>query len=84
MFVRRLVAVMVLLASLAVLTQPRSPAADAAKLPFPYKEIVLDNGLRVLSLDDPGSGVVAVQLWYHEGPRTSSRGGRASPTCSST
>ncbi len=37
--------------------------------PFPYKEMVLDNGLRVLSLEDPGSGVVAVQLWYHVGAK---------------
>ncbi|HEX4592412.1 MAG TPA: insulinase family protein, partial [Gemmataceae bacterium] len=50
-----------------------SPAADAAgsrkELPFPYKETILDNGLKVLSLEDPGSGVVAVQLWYHVGAK---------------
>jgi zinc protease len=43
--------------------------AAESKQPFPYKEIVLDNGLRVLSLEDPGSGVVAVQLWYHVGAK---------------
>ena len=43
-------------------------------MPFPYKEIVLDNGLRVLSLEDPGSGVVAVQLWYHVGAKDEQAG----------
>jgi zinc protease len=50
-------------------------AADASKpVPFPYKEIVLDNGLRVLSLEDPGSGVVAVHLWYHVGSKDEQAG----------
>src|SRR6478672_10445786 len=37
--------------------------------PFPFKEMVLDNGLRVLSMEDPGSGVVAVHFWYHVGSK---------------
>jgi zinc protease len=75
MSIGRLAAVIVLFAILGALTQPRSPADVSAKArPFPYQEIVLDNGLRVLSLEDPGSSVVAVQLWYHVGAKDEQAG----------
>jgi zinc protease len=67
--IRRLSSVLTLLA-----VSTLSLAADSAKTPFPYKEIVLDNGLRVLSLEDPGNGVVAVQLWYHVGAKDEQAG----------
>ncbi len=61
---RRLAAVVALLA-----VTPLAFSADAPRQPFPYQETVLDNGLRVLSLEDAGSGVVAVHLWYHVGAK---------------
>ena len=58
------------IALLAIALTPVAYASGSPKTePFPYKEIVLDNGLRVLSLEDPGSGVVAVQPWYHVGAK---------------
>jgi len=36
---------------------------------FPFEEVVLDNGLRVISLEDHSTPVVAVQLWYHVGSK---------------
>ncbi len=49
-----------------------SPAAclsaeEAQK--FDYQEIVLDNGLRVISLEDFSCPIVAVNLWYHVGSK---------------
>jgi zinc protease len=65
--IRRLASVLTLLA---IVLSPVVYASGSPKNePFPYKEIVLDNGLRVLSLEDAGSGVVAVQLWYHVGAK---------------
>src|SRR4051794_3749956 len=61
---RRLAAAVALLADRA-----HALPADARKQPFPYRETFHDNGLRVLSLEDPGSGVVAVHLWYHVGAK---------------
>ena len=57
-------AILLTLLGLGVLSA-ESPKAE----PFPFKELVLDNGLRVLSMEDPGSGVVAVHLWYHVGAK---------------
>jgi zinc protease len=36
---------------------------------YPFEESVLDNGLRVISLEDHSTPVVAVQLWYHVGSK---------------
>jgi zinc protease len=36
---------------------------------FPFEEIVLDNGLRVISLEDFSCPIVAVQVWYHVGSK---------------
>lgn len=66
----RLIAATAFLACSSYLFSAETPAAK----PFPYQEIVLDNGLRVLSLEDPGSGVVAVQMWYHVGAKDEQAG----------
>lgn len=36
---------------------------------FAYEETVLDNGLRVISLEDDSTPIAAVQLWYHVGSK---------------
>ncbi len=36
---------------------------------LPFEEVVLDNGLRVVSLEDHSTPIVAVQLWYHVGSK---------------
>lgn len=47
-------------------TRETSPAED--KL-FDYRQITLDNGLKVISLEDFSCPVVNVQLWYHVGSK---------------
>ncbi|MFN7627201.1 MAG: hypothetical protein ACK5PZ_10245, partial [Pirellula sp.] len=37
--------------------------------PFEYQEVVLDNGLKVISLEDFTCPIVAVQVWYHVGSK---------------
>lgn len=46
----------------------RTAIADDAQL-FDYREVTLDNGLRVVTLEDFSCPVVAVQLWYHVGSK---------------
>jgi len=41
---------------------------DSAEL-FDYREITLDNGLKVITLEDFSSPIVAVQVWYHVGSK---------------
>jgi zinc protease len=36
---------------------------------LPFEEAVLGNGLRVISLEDHSTPIVAVQLWYHVGSK---------------
>jgi zinc protease len=36
---------------------------------FDYREITLDNGLRVITLEDFSCPIVAVELWYHVGSK---------------
>ncbi len=36
---------------------------------YAFEEAVLDNGLRVISLEDHSAPIVAVQLWYHVGSK---------------
>jgi zinc protease len=43
-------------------------AAHAAKL-YDYQESKLDNGLRVISLEDFSTPIVAVHVWYHVGSK---------------
>jgi zinc protease len=46
----------------------RLAAAQEAQK-FDYREVVLDNGLRVISLEDFSCPIVAVNLWYHVGSK---------------
>ena len=43
------------------------PAQEAGE--FDYREKVLDNGLRVISLEDFSCPIVSVHLWYHVGSK---------------
>jgi zinc protease len=43
--------------------------ADTAKPLFDYREITLDNGLHVITLEDSSCPIVAIQLWYHVGSK---------------
>lgn len=44
-------------------------SASAAERLFDYQETTLDNGLRVVTLEDFSCPIVNVQLWYHVGSR---------------
>ncbi len=37
--------------------------------PFDFRQITLDNGLRVVTMEDFSSPIVAVQVWYHVGSK---------------
>lgn len=50
-----------------LLTGPTGWAQQARR--FDYREVVLDNGLRVISLEDFSCPIVAVHLWYHVGSK---------------
>ena len=54
-----LLASLVLLAAMAL----PAPAADLALPQLHYQQRPLPNGLQVLSVEDPGSTTVAVQMW---------------------
>ncbi len=44
--------------------------ANDKKAPmFDYQQVVLDNGLRVITLEDFSCPIVAVQIWYHVGSK---------------
>ena len=44
-------------------------AAAAPAVPAPVVEATLDNGLRVLLLEDHRSPIASVQMWYRVGSR---------------
>lgn len=48
-------------------TSAENPANTLGTTPF--QETVLDNGLRVLTIEDFSCPIVAVQLWYHVGSK---------------
>jgi zinc protease len=43
--------------------------APAGEKLFDYQQITLDNGLRVITLEDFSSPIVAVDVWYHVGSK---------------
>src|SRR5918992_836513 len=63
--------------SLALLLTLLAAAGTAAQTPASPPSVVaatLDNGLRVLLLEDHRSPIVTVQLWYRVGSRNEARG----------
>ncbi len=46
----------------------RARASDETKL-FDYRDITLENGLRVITLEDFSCPIAAVQMWYHVGSK---------------
>jgi zinc protease len=49
-------------------------AADPAAIDIPYREQVLDNGLRVIVHEDHKAPIVAVNIWYHVGSKNEAQG----------
>ncbi len=59
-----------LLTLLAIALPLALPTAARAEAPlFDYREITLDNGLRVITLEDFSCPMVNVQFWYHVGSK---------------
>ncbi|MBU0637922.1 MAG: insulinase family protein [Planctomycetes bacterium] len=64
---RRLPSAAPLLGVLVILTGPPATRADVPL--FDYRDITLNNGLHVITLEDFSCPIVAVQLWYHVGSK---------------
>src|SRR5436309_2334576 len=41
----------------------------AADLALAYRQVTLKNGMRVITLEDFGCPIVAVQIWFHVGSK---------------
>jgi hypothetical protein len=54
---------------LVILVMAAAPSVVAAASLYDYKDITLDNGLRVVTLEDFSCPIVNVQLWYHVGSK---------------
>jgi zinc protease len=70
---RRALAVLVLVALVGPVW-PATPVAQPARPAVPVVAATLDNGLRVLLLEDRRSPIVTVQTWYRVGSRNEARG----------
>ena len=66
---RRWLSLALLLAAVAA-----ASSGTAAEAPAPVTAVTLDNGLRVLLLEDHRSPIVSLQLWYRVGSRNEARG----------
>lgn len=66
---RRWLGLSLLLAAVAA-----ASSGTAAEAPAPVTAVTLDNGLRVLLLEDHRSPIVSLQLWYRVGSRNEARG----------
>jgi zinc protease len=42
---------------------------SAADLALDYRQVTLKNGMRVITLEDFGCPIVAVQIWFHVGSK---------------
>ena len=69
----RLLVSLPLLAVLAAIAMPAF-ADDLDVTPVQYRERTLDNGLKVLSIEDHASPTVSVQVWYHVGSKDDPQG----------
>jgi len=54
--------------------EPAAEQAKSARPLFDYRQIELDNGLKVITLEDFSCPIVAVQVWYHVGSKNESPG----------
>src|SRR6516162_2265308 len=45
------------------------PVPGADKPLFDYRDLTLENGLRVITLEDPSCPIAAVHLWFHVGSK---------------
>jgi zinc protease len=63
---RRWLACLVAPVALLLIVAAPAPAADLA---LDYKQIELKNGMKVITLEDFGCPIVAVQLWFHVGSK---------------
>ncbi len=52
-----------------ILSAGVSAAENTNSVSFDYRQVVLDNGLRVITLEDFSCPIVAVQVWYHVGSK---------------
>lgn len=59
--------------SVAVLAQ-QTPTFSPKDIDIPYKEYVLDNGLRLIVHEDHKAPIVAVNVWYHVGSKNEKPG----------
>lgn len=50
-------------------TTPGGTGETEAQRQFDFEETVLDNGLRVVTLEDHSAPIVSVQVWYHVGAK---------------
>ena len=50
-------------------TTPTTGVPTEAERPFDYQMTALDNGLKVITLEDHSTPIAAVQLWYHVGSK---------------
>ena len=69
---RRSLALLLVVAALAAAWPV--PAAEPSRSTEPVVAATLDNGLRVLLLEDHRSPIVTVQTWYRVGSRNEARG----------
>jgi zinc protease len=51
-----------------------APALIASERRYAFEQIVLDNGLKVITLEDHSCPIVAVQVWYHVGSKNEEPG----------
>jgi zinc protease len=63
-----------LAAALALAAAAAPLAAQAPQVNLPFEQYRLENGLRVILAPDPGTPVVAVNLWYDVGSRNERAG----------
>ena len=65
---------LVALLSLCALAVLNAPAQTARKVKVDYKETILKNGLRVITVEDDSAPVVAISVTYNVGSRDERRG----------
>ena len=54
--------------------EPGSPGGLSMPTPMEYEQETLDNGLRIITLEDHSTPIVHVELWYHVGSKDEQAG----------